>query len=153
MFMKKPSTHTKTLPNAWYFEQVINTLAHDKKVKIPVTGDSMRPFLMNGDVVELHVPIGKEPKRGSIVLAYYNKKYVLHRVIRRKESRIWMAGDGNLGQIEVLPEADVRAIAYRAFRGRRSWACDTAMRRWLGIVWFGLRPWRRVWNKILKIIT
>lgn len=108
--MKKPSTHTKTFPNAWYFEQMIDSLTQGKKVKILVTGDSMRPFLVNGDVVELHVPIGKEPKRGSIVLAYYNKKYVLHRVVRRKESRIWMAGDGNLGQIEVLPEADVRAL-------------------------------------------
>ena len=150
--MKTQAPYTKTLPNAWYFEQVVDTLVQGKKVKIPVTGDSMRPFLVNGDVVELHVPIGKEPKRGSIVLAYYNKKYVLHRVVRRKEGRIWMAGDGNLGQMEELTEADVRAIAYRVFHGNRTWMCDSAMWRWLGIAWFGLRPWRRVWNKILKII-
>ncbi|MBD1432242.1 S24/S26 family peptidase [Sphingobacterium sp. DN00404] len=150
--MKAPVRQTKTLPNAWYFEQVINTLAQGKNVKIPVRGDSMRPFLVDGDVVELHALIGKMPKRGSIVLAYYNERYVLHRVVRRKECRIWMTGDGNIGQIEQVTEADVRAIVYKAFRGNRSWMCDTAVRRWIGIIWFGLRPWRRVWNKILKVI-
>lgn len=150
--MKKPSTHTTTLPNAWYFEQVMETLAQGKNVKIPVTGDSMSPFLVNGDVVELCASVEKKIKRGSIVLACFNRKYVLHRVVRQKEGRIWMAGDGNLGQVEEVTETDVRAIAYRAFRGDRSWMCDTVVYRWLGILWFGLRPCRRVWNKILKII-
>lgn len=150
--MKKPSTHTTTLPNAWYFEQVMETLAQGKNVKIPVTGDSMSPFLVNGDAVELFAPVRKKPKRGSIILAYFNRKYVLHRVVRQKGGRIWMAGDGNLGQVEELTEADVCAIAYRAFRGDHSWMCDTVMCRWLGVLWFGLRPCRRIWNKILKII-
>lgn len=151
--MKKQSAHTKALPNAWYFEQVMDTLAQGKKVKIPVVGDSMRPFLANGDLVVLRALMERKLKQGTIVLAYYNEKYILHRVLCRKGDRIRLVGDGNLDQIEELSVTDVRAVACSASRDAHTWACNTAIRRWLGITWFVLRPLRKVGNKILKIIT
>lgn len=75
----------RIIPNDLFFEQVKERLNAGQKVKIPVAGKSMEPFLQNGDLVVLKKFEEKDLINGKIVLAYFNNAYVLHRVVKIKK--------------------------------------------------------------------
>jgi signal peptidase I len=139
----------KKIANASFFDDVKAMLAQGKSVKIPVVGNSMKPFLRHGDVV-LRKLFEGDPSRGKIVLAYFNQTYVLHRVVRQKADRVVLAGDANLWQLEEVCAEDILAVATQAYRGERDLRIDTAAQLRLGILWYKLRLVRAVYNKLFK---
>lgn len=83
--MEKKILSKRIIPNDLFFEQVKERLNAGQKVKIPVAGKSMEPFLQNGDLVVLKKFEEKDLINGKIVLAYFNNAYVLHRVVKIKK--------------------------------------------------------------------
>ncbi|ATL43846.1 S24/S26 family peptidase [Elizabethkingia sp. HX WHF] len=145
--MEKKILSKRIIPNDLFFEQVKERLNAGQKVKIPVAGRSMEPFLQNGDLVVLKRFEENDLVNGKIVLAYFNNAYVLHRIVRIKENTVTLAGDGNIQQVEIITNKDILAVVIQAYRGEKELSINTL----LGQIWYKLRVIRAVYSKIFGI--
>ncbi|OPC00356.1 hypothetical protein BAS09_16865 [Elizabethkingia ursingii] len=145
--MEKKILSKRIIPNDLFFEQVKERLNAGQKVKIPVAGRSMEPFLQNGDLVVLKRFDENDLVNGKIVLAYFNNAYVLHRIVRIKEDTVTLAGDGNIQQVEIITNKDILAVVIQAYRGEKELSINTL----LGRIWYKLRIIRAVYSKIFGI--
>ncbi|WP_278551577.1 S24 family peptidase [Elizabethkingia bruuniana] len=145
--MEKKILSKRIIPNDLFFEQVKERLNAGQKVKIPVAGKSMEPFLQNGDLVVLKRFEENDLVNGKIVLAYFNNAYVLHRIVRIREDTVTLAGDGNIQQVEIITNKDILAVVIHAYRGEKELSINTL----LGQVWYKLRVIRAVYGKIFGI--
>ncbi|AQX83633.1 S24/S26 family peptidase [Elizabethkingia bruuniana] len=145
--MEKKILSKRIIPNDLFFEQVKERLDAGQKVKIPVAGRSMEPFLQNGDLVVLKRFEENDLVNGKIVLAYFNNAYVLHRIVRIKENTVTLAGDGNIQQVEIITDKDILAVVIQAYRGEKELSINTL----LGQIWYKLRVIRAVYSKIFGI--
>ena len=126
--------------------EVGRLIREGKTVVLPVRGNSMRPFIQNGnDCVELH-PLPPVLRKGDVVLARTSKGYyVLHRVTVISPDRLTLEGDGNIGLRETCRPSDVLARAewvIDAHKERHSLLDRRARIKWR--MWYMLRPLRRV---------
>lgn len=126
--------------------EVGRLIREGKTVVLPVRGNSMRPFIQNGnDCVELH-PLPPVLRKGDVVLARTSKGYyVLHRVTVISPDLLTLEGDGNIGLRETCRPSDVLARAewvIDAHKERHSLLDRRARIKWR--MWYMLRPLRRV---------
>ena len=126
--------------------EVGRLIREGKTVVLPVRGNSMRPFIQNGnDCVELH-PLPPVLRKGDVVLARTSKGYyVLHRVTVISPDLLTLEGDGNIGLRETCRPSDVLARAewvIDAHKERHSLLDRRARIKWK--MWYILRPLRRV---------
>ena len=126
--------------------EVGRLIREGKTVVLPVRGNSMRPFIQNGnDCVELH-PLPPVLRKGDVVLARTSKGYdVLHRVTAISPDLLTLEGDGNIGLRETCRPSDVLARAewvIDAHKERHSLLDRRARIKWR--MWYMLRPLRRV---------
>lgn len=126
--------------------EVGRLIREGKTVVLPVRGNSMRPFIQNGnDCVELH-PLPPVLRKGDVVLARTSKGYyVLHRVTAISPDLLTLEGDGNISLRETCRPSDVLARAewvIDAHKERHSLLDRRARIKWR--MWYILRPLRRV---------
>lgn len=126
--------------------EVGRLIREGKTVVLPVRGNSMRPFIQNGnDCVELH-PLPHVLRKGDVVLTRTSKGYyVLHRVTAISPDLLTLEGDGNIGLRETCRPSDVLARAewvIDAHKERHSLLDRRARIKWR--MWYILRPLRRV---------
>ncbi len=133
--------------NELFFEIILKELNVGKTVKFNVTGNSMLPFLRNGDQVIIKRPLMSEIGIGSIVLASYQEKIILHRVVKIKNDIYYLAGDGNLDQVEEVNVRDLLAYVLKGMRGYKELNLNTIFSKKLGIIWYHIRPLRYLFNK------
>ncbi len=83
------------IKNDPFFAEVVRMLGEGKRVRIPVKGYSMLPFIRGEkDEVWLEAP-GEELKVDDIVLFHYKGRYIMHRIIKISvEEGIVIRGDG-----------------------------------------------------------
>lgn len=140
-----------TVPNELLFEYALEYLKQGKCIVITVKGESMRPFLREGNKVTLKPIGGKSLSKGMIVLARHEGKMLLHRVVKLDHTNIWLAGDDNLFLRERVIYSDVVAIAERLYSTGREMNLNRKYKRILGLIWYKARLFRRVVGKFLKI--
>lgn len=89
--IKKPARYIDT---SQYLDMVTELVREGKEAAIPISGNSMSPFLVHErDEVMLGAVQGNL-KSGDIVLYKRGSgQYVLHRIIKRKTDGFYMAGD------------------------------------------------------------
>jgi signal peptidase len=108
-------------------------------------GASMRPFIRDGDVLELQPLDGAPVRRGDVVLFREGAgRVVAHRVIhlRREDGRVVLrtrgdalaCPDGFVSREQVLG----RVVALE--RGGRRIGLDRTTQRLLGVLWLGTSP-------------
>ncbi|MFE7085350.1 S24/S26 family peptidase [Sphingobacterium spiritivorum] len=138
------------MDNDLFFEQVRQMLDNNKTVKIPVTGTSMSPFLCPDDHVVLEKILKTDLTCGRVVLAVWNKAYILHRIVWKEKNgeRIRLAGDGNLVQVENTTLSDILAVVVTAYRGEKKINIDSTLQIYVGLIWYRLRFLRRVYHKL-----
>lgn len=142
---------TIRIPNILFFESIIEILGSGKMAKFNLRGQSMRPFLHEGDQITLLAINLKNLKTGQIVLAKYQNKYMLHRIVRIKKNKVWLAGDANVSQVEVVFLADLIASVEQVFRKNKEIIVNTLFQRLSGLTWYHIRPLRIVSNKLFGI--
>ncbi|MHC1727797.1 MAG: S24/S26 family peptidase [Syntrophobacteraceae bacterium] len=74
---------------------ICSALMRGQHVRFAATGGSMRPFIHDGEVVELE-PLNSLPALGDVVLVRCgsgSRRYVLHRVVRVKGEKHFIRGD------------------------------------------------------------
>ena len=133
--------------------EVGRLIREGKTVVLPVRGNSMRPFIQNGnDCVELH-PLPPVLRKGDVVLAWTDdRRYVLHRIIAIDGEKVTLMGDGNLQGVEHCTTDGVKAKATHVVdcKGRRR-ELYTPWRTMAARLWQKLRIVRRYLLKIYKI--
>lgn len=142
----KHENEIRVISNEDYFAEVQRILREGKEVRIRVKGNSMRPFIQDGDTVLLRAYIGSPLPLGSNILAKENDKFVFHRFVGKKNGQYILAGDGNLVLREYVTSTDIIAIAimhYPKDKGKvialnRTWA------RLRGLGWYYMRLIRRI---------
>lgn len=103
---------TYKIANKLFFEEVKDMLNNGKTVHIRVQGNSMLPFLKTDDLVQLVSPSSETLETGKIVLAKTpDKSIMLHRIYRINHEHIYLMGDGNIRQQEVVSVDDILGVA------------------------------------------
>ena len=141
------------ISNDIFFEQVLLYLKENKKIKMVVQGNSMFPFLRNGDEVLLAPTQPDFLKSGSIVLAKTEIGIVLHRIININENFVTLAGDGNISQIEHTNVKDIYGILEKICRKDKCWVVSSCLQNFLWKMWHLLRPIRNILMPLLKRLT
>ena len=94
------------LPNDVLLNEVAQLLGEGREVVITPKGRSMLPFI-RGEVDQVKLRHPDCLKEGDIVLAYFENRYVLHRIIAINGDEITLMGDGNLKGNEQGERSDV----------------------------------------------
>ncbi len=132
------------IPHSDILAEVRRLVDSGVSVSLPVSGRSMLPFIAGGrDSVILRKP--RRPRRGDVVLARTScGRYVLHRVIATRGSRVTLMGDGNIAGTEQCAESDILARATHVVRpSGRLRHLDAPRWRAAAALWQRLRPARR----------
>jgi len=115
-------------------------LESGQRVRMPVNGRSMFPFIRDGDVVEI-APLPPAPVIGSVVLARLpGERYLLHRLVARYGSAWVLRGDNRSAPDGLVPREDLVGVATRVERNGR--VVRPALGRtgqWIG--WLSARGW------------
>ncbi|MCE1199907.1 MAG: S24/S26 family peptidase [Marinilabiliales bacterium] len=103
--METPSTKPTLLLSEDEMTGLLADLLKDgKQVHIPVRGYSMAPFLWNrGERVLLSKATTEELVRGTLVVFKYQGRFVVHRILLRRENQLILAGDSIYGVKEMIP--------------------------------------------------
>lgn len=138
------------LPNEIFFGISQEILQSKQKIRIVLKGDSMKPVLRDGDILTLK-RLGKQNLfLGDIVLAIWNDKFVLHRIVLIKKNTVFLAGDNNLIQIEKVNRQNVLAKVYQYSRAGKGFKELSAFHKMLGLFWFACRPFRIAIKRLFK---
>lgn len=137
---------TKTIPNSVFFREIRLMLGQGETVLFSVKGESMRPFLEGGRDRVILEKIVAPVEKGDVVLAEIRPDvYVLHRVIRIENDRLWLMGDGNVKGMEQCRIADLVGVATGFQRKGRMSPDRVTSFKWksYSACWRFLRPFRR----------
>ena len=144
---------SKIVSNADYFAEVQRMLQEGKEVRIRIKGQSMRPFIDDGDTVMLRAYRGQPLPLGSNILAKDKGKFVLHRLVAKKKGQYVLAGDGNLVLHEYIAESDIIAVAYMHYPKDKEGAIPihSTWPRLRGLAWYHIRLLRRILIKFKSL--
>lgn len=138
------------IPNEELFCSVLSLIGCGKNVKITISGTSMEPFIKHGESVVLSPISMQDIKLGDIILGLYNNSYVFHRVIWRSKKCVFLVGDNNLKQIEKIEDFNIYAIGKELIYSKGSKNLRGFSFRFKGIIWYLLRPFRRLYIKLIN---
>lgn len=122
--------------NESFIPAVVQLLGEGRRIRLPMSGSSMRPFVpAKGAVFEL-VQADAPLRVGDIVLARLgNGQYVMHRIVRSSAGWVWLNGDarpdieGPCGLHDVVAIGETVCFDGHEYPLRHGWY------RWMGIVW------------------
>lgn len=133
----------RSLDTNSYLDTVCQLLAQGQThVTVPVAGNSMVPFLHDGDTVYLDAA-PKKLKKGDVVLYIReNGDYVLHRICEvERNGSLVLVGDAQQ-LLESLPRTQVRGIVVAA-RHKGKAITPKCFHWWFyRHIWLWLLPWR-----------
>jgi len=144
----------RVIPNDIFFENVEQMLSEGKNVELRCFGSSMRPYL-RGDGSEVIIASPFSPDElipGTIVLFRHHGKYICHRLVRRKEEKLLIQGDGVVKKQEQVLVSDVIGIIRSIIRQNKepvSTQTKAAQRYWR--FWLRLSPVRKYLLYIYRI--
>ena len=134
------------LPNDGFLTYMLSELqaVAGKNVTLPVSGNSMRPFL-NGENNEVLLVATSTIHVGDVVLAETQPgRYVLHRVVAIEAGIITLRGDGNMAN-EYCKNENIKATALGFYRNGSKQLDSTQDLKWriYSWLWMRLYPVRR----------
>lgn len=143
---------TRVISNEDYFAEVQRNLREGKEVRIRIKGNSMLPFIKDGDMVLLRAYQGQSLALGSNILAKDKEKFVFHRFVGKKNNQFILAGDGNLVLREYVEATDIIAIAYTHYPQDEdnAVAINRPWPRLRGLGWYHIRLLRRIAAKLVR---
>lgn len=135
-----------------YLGEIQQMLEEGYEVSIPVSGMSMWPWLQpNRDHVRLCPVKGMKLVPGMVVLfCRENGSYVLHRIIRRRGTELYLSGDAQSileGPIEESCVLGWVSHVARAGKWRKLWR-RTGLA--YGVLWRMAFPLRRWWFALVR---
>ena len=132
-------------------EEACRLVREGVNVTLPVTGQSMLPFIIGGkESVILHAP--GLTAVGDVVLAWVDgNRYVVHRIINIDGDRVTLMGDGNVKGTEHCLLKDVKArVTHVVSADNKKRDLYSRWRVRAAKLWYWLRPIRRYLLAIYK---
>jgi hypothetical protein len=146
----------KKIPNDAFFEEVADLLSKGENVNLRVKGNSMRPYLCgDGSETVLLLPVSSaELNLGSIILFFHDNRYIFHRLVQKKRGKLYVQGDGNCRQTEIIEPQSVIGVAHSITRsGGKTFSANSFTTQIYWRCWYFLRPLRRYLLAIYKRIN
>lgn len=133
-------TKKLVLRNSVMFPEVAKLISEGKSVTMKVKGNSMLPFIKNGDIVKL-VKFDVLELYDIVLAKIDDSQYVLHRIIDIKGSHLLLMGDGNLKGCERCCVEDVLALAAIKVKNKKEYdfRSDSHIKK------------AKIWNLLLPI--
>ena len=133
---------------------VSEALERGAHVRFTATGSSMRPFIRDGDTVEIE-SLHRLPVRvGDILLVQGPEgQYVIHRVRSVKQGWIYLLGDAHQQREGPYAREQLIGRVRSVQHNGKTLYLDRGWRRLAGVLWMALvplRPWIFRWGSRLK---
>lgn len=112
-------------------------LKRGQRVRLTVTGGSMRPFLHAGGIAELE-PVDSAPLVGDVLLVRCGSepgRYVLHRLVRVEGEKLFLRGDAQEYSDGPFAQKDVLGRVVEYCSKGRVYRLDSGLYRFLGRAW------------------
>lgn len=125
---------------------ITRLLQEGKTVRLTVTGNSMYPFLREGkDSVELSTCNYSKLTVGDIILIQrHSKEYVLHRVIFKRKSIVYINGDAQQNPEGPINRMQIIAGVDTVWRGDKKIDSRSLSWRFLVYLWLLLLPFHKL---------
>lgn len=135
----------KSLPNDLLIPEVAELIRQGRTVTLTARGNSMNPFIVDRrDRVVLGPCTDVQLQPGTVVLALTDdRRYVLHRIVRRQGNELTLLGDGNLHQTERTDTSRVIGLLTAVIRKGRTYSTD-------GAVWLRYSRWWRILTPVRR---
>ncbi|MBP7102846.1 MAG: S24/S26 family peptidase [Bacteroidales bacterium] len=142
----------KEYPNSEIFKYVAEEISHGENVQLRVKGNSMLPFIREGDSIIL-IPYNPSClKIGDVVLFNHKKEVRLHRIIHKNGSSLILQGDGNINAKELIDLLDVIGKLKQIIRrNEKKINTDTWVWYFSFYIWYLLRPFRSYLLKLYRV--
>jgi len=132
------------IPNHEIMPVIRAALERGQRVRMTVTGTSMRPFIHDGDVVELE-PVRSMPRLGDVVQVQCSEECcVVHRVVRIEGEAFFLRGDANAHCEGPFGRDSLCGRVILCYRNGRARAYDCGVWRFAGLAWAWCFPLFRV---------
>lgn len=127
----------QVINNRQFFTELIAQLSEGRRVKIRAKGWSMLPLLWDDRDTLTLAPIAPDDiKVGKIVFAQMGTgRYVVHRIVARKNDRLTLRGDGNPYQEEYVHVDKVLGELVAITRGGKELDKDTLFWKLITHLW------------------
>ncbi len=132
-------------------------LTRGNKLLFQAPGESMRPFIMNGDILEIE-PFRKESLRPGDVIFYHDKdgRAIAHRIVRKitRDNRLIFLtkGDSNTSGIERVYADQIVGRVNAIERDKKKILINQRLNRYMYIVYSGILPLLTIAKKIAGIL-
>jgi signal peptidase len=134
----------------------VELLERKHSIRFKANGSSMRPFILDGDSVEIQPVNHPDFKRGDIVFYQLSSgRFLVHRVVQVHDHRLLIHGDANLEPDGWVDPDQVMGMAVAAHRKGKRIDLTSAWRTGTGRLWViftplrcRLQPWLQIiWRK------
>ena len=132
------------VPNLLMFENIKDLLNEQREVKIRVTGNSMLPFYKDNQTIVMLKKFNNYQKY-DVVLALYQNKVILHRIIKIKDNYFILRGDGLVTKEKVNINNVFGKVVSFETNNKKVKAYKFKVR-----LWMFLRPFRSLLLKFVK---
>ena len=107
-----------------------------ERISIKACGGSMRPFILDRDMVTIAACSPKDLRRGEIgVYLAGDGRLTMHRLLKIEASRYVFRGDATTGAPEWVSGSEVLGRVESVQRDGKLVYRNTALSRWIGILW------------------
>ncbi|NLY37071.1 MAG: hypothetical protein GX046_07540 [Tissierellia bacterium] len=131
---------------------ILDTIQNEGKLKLTVTGNSMYPLLRHGIDSVVLKSVQHIKKYDILLYKRQNGAYILHRVIKIKDSILYIAGD-NESNIEYPVYLDqVLAVVEGFYRKEQYISCKNLFYKLYCVFWVMVIPYRHQMIRLLKKI-
>ena len=142
------------IPGKDFIPIVENAFSRNQSIRMAAHGDSMTPFIYNGDIVEIK-PLGQRVQFGDIVLARSGEgEFIIHRVVKNNKSGVKLRGDGLsfFAFDGPLPESDIIGLVVRSWHNGNLRAHDQGVWKVMGLLWSVTCPFGIILYRLLRFL-
>jgi len=134
---------------------VLESLSEGNSIRFTAEGASMRPFILNGDILTVAPLEGRTPRRGDVVL--YRQptgRLAAHRILgisrESPDRQFAIRGDARPGACETIPLPAILGRVIRRERPGPMSRLDGRYARLCGLLWARAHPFSAV---LLRLAT
>lgn len=140
---------TLHIPDRPFLSECAEMLENGQEVVLTARGESMYPFVRDGDKVLLLKSM--EVHTGDIVLGIDEEdRFVMHRVMRTDDKGYVLMGDANLRKKEYCTSSGIKGIVISIMHNGKTRLCSSRRERMLSGIWRALLPVRRFLLLVLR---
>jgi len=106
--------------NIFFTPLLEDLLQQDKLIQISLSGLSMFPFLMHGDIVQIKSVTNEKLKKGAVLVYKTDDRWIAHRLIKidAKKNLFYTRGDCRIVKDEPISPEQIKGIVVKIINSR-----------------------------------